>query len=118
MQKVAKAPCNECPFKRTSIPGYLGGGAHQLANDYLILAHSDANVACHTSPGFSSGNEETMRPCAGLAMYRNNVCKIPRDAEAAKACKDVGKSAPEIFAHPPEFLAHHDTPTNRRMGVK
>jgi hypothetical protein len=106
---VAKVPCKECPFRRDSIPGWLGGGDHGDATSYRLLAHSDANVACHCSPGFAADDAERKRPCAGLAIYRNNVLKKPRDGEAARACLEVGKDeADTVFKTPMEFFEHHD----------
>lgn len=113
---VKKAPCNECPFRKVAPPGWLGGGEDGLASKYLAVAHSDTNLACHKSPGYAADKASEMRPCAGLALYRRNVCKSPRDPWAARAKKMVGdEHRTEVFATPAEFMARHDTELNRSM---
>lgn len=83
-------PCTDCPMARNALPGWLGGATPE---EYARLSHSDALVSCHVH-----GNVQ----CAGMAIYRRNVCKrvdppglvLPADREA-------------VFATPMEFLAHH-----------
>lgn len=84
-------PCSDCPFARSSIKGWLGGST---AEEYLVIGHSDEPIACHMHDN---------QQCAGAAMYRANVMKLPRNKEALRLpaeCKSV-------FATPMEFLAHH-----------
>ena len=116
---VKKAPCAECPFRKDAAPGWLGGGEHGLAEEYLRLAHSDQNVACHMSPGHGTDDVTRMRACAGLALYRKNVCKTPRDPWAARAQEMVGdEHRGEVFQTPKEFMDRHDTPVNRSFMEK
>ena len=89
-------PCGDCPMARASLPGWLGGAT---AEGYVRLAHSDHLVDCHTL-------KHTQ--CAGMAIYRRNVCKrvdepglrLPADREL-------------VFATPMEFLAHHEEIASR-----
>ncbi len=75
---------------RAALPGWLGGASPE---EYRRLAHSDVIVDCHALQGAQ---------CAGMAIYRRNVCKhidppglrLPADREL-------------VFATPMEFLAHH-----------
>ena len=108
---VAKEPCNECPFRRNSVPGWLGGAS---VEEYIRGAHNEANTPCHVGPGFRSGDPARMRPCSGMAHFRNAVCKTPRSGPAADAVMAVGTS-PDVFSSDAEFRAHHDTPEHRRM---
>ncbi len=83
-------PCSDCPMRRDALNGWLGGATPE---EYARLAHSDAIVKCHVH-----GNVQ----CAGMAIYRRNVCKrvdppglvLPADRE-------------EVFSTPMEFLEHH-----------
>lgn len=83
-------PCSDCPWSRNALPGWLGS---LTAEEWIQVAHSDAHVDCHALRGAQ---------CAGIAIYRRNVCKrveapnmtLPPDREA-------------VFAWPPEFLDHH-----------
>lgn len=84
-------PCGDCPWRRDSLPGWTGGLAPQT---WVRAAHGDEGINCHTRIGAQ---------CAGSAIYRANVCKVPRDPEILRLPKDREK----VFATPNEFLAHH-----------
>jgi hypothetical protein len=98
--RVTKAqhtsPCSDCPFRRDSIPGWLGGNT---AEDFVMLAQGDASYPCHTlRPKDAAGWQ-----CAGLATFRANICKSPRDP-------DVLRTRPNktlVFSWPLEFMNHH-----------
>lgn len=85
-------PCEDCPFSRKSISGWLGGSSPA---EYCLDAHQDSLIECHTK---LMGGEPIQ--CAGAAIYRANVCKccdgfsLPVDKE-------------RVFASPKEFLEHH-----------
>lgn len=100
----APAPCKECPFRRTSPRGWLGGTEIGLATEYVQEAHSDRDINCHMVHE---------RSCSGLAIYRQHVCKQPRGGSALVAVQAVAEDRETVFASPKEFLEHHDTPVNR-----
>ena len=84
------APCSDCPFSRNALRGWLGGGT---ADEWIITAHGDHEMPCHTLKGAQ---------CVGAAIYRANVCKKPRfDDFRASADREA------VFATPMEFKAHH-----------
>lgn len=85
-------PCSDCPMARSSLPGWLGGATPE---EYARLAHSDVVVDCHAIRGMQ---------CAGMAIYRKNVCKR-RDPPQLQLPGDTEK----VFATPMEFLAHHNS---------
>lgn len=95
-------PCKECPLRKDSAPGYLGG---YTAENYIAILHSDAQIACHMSPGFPHDHSQ-QRHCTGVCGYRANVGKMPRGPETAQAVEQIGKSA-EFFESPLQFLEHH-----------
>lgn len=90
-------PCSDCPMARTALNGWLGGSSPE---QYRQLAHSDHVVDCHAIKGAQ---------CAGMAIYRKNVCKrteapniqLPADRE-------------KVFATPMEFMAHHERLPKKR----
>lgn len=94
-------PCDECPWRRASIPGYVG--PHD-AGAWRDAIHSDAPIACHKT--ITSEGEETTysHQCAGAAIYRANVHKLPRDPDVVTLPADRER----VFANDREFLAHHD----------
>jgi hypothetical protein len=72
-----KTPCKECPWKRSSCTGWLGG---ELApEEWVELAHNDSVVPCHLKPPAQ---------CVGVAIYRANTCKSPRDKLALRMPAD------------------------------
>lgn len=83
-------PCSDCPWTRKSLPGWLGGVP---AEDWIRVAHSDTHVECHTI-----NNQQ----CAGLAIYRRNVCKV-----VAPPLLTLPKDKEKCFSTPMEFTAHH-----------
>lgn len=98
-KQLTKA-CSDCPLRRDSLNGWLGGAAPE---EYAQLCHSDEIVECHVHAGSR---------CAGLAIYRRNACKsqpkeheLPKDHEA-------------IFSNRMEFIAHHRAPLGTKGGTK
>lgn len=84
-------PCSDCPMARAALPGWLGGST---PDEYVKLAHSDNVVACHTI---------RRTQCAGMAIYRRNVCKRTEPPNLTLP-KDTGP----VFSTPMQFLAHHE----------
>lgn len=93
-------PCSECPWRRAAWAGWLGP---YTAERWVEIAHSDAPVACHKTIR-ESGSWDGAFQCRGLASFRANVCKMPRD-EAVET-GPVDHSA--VFSTGSEFMAHHD----------
>ena len=90
--KQHQKPCDDCPWRRDSLPGWLGGSS---VEDWLVIAHSDEKIDCHTRLGAQ---------CAGAAIYRRNICKSPRDKTALTLPADRDA----VFASPSEFQNHHE----------
>ncbi len=86
-----KKPCSDCPWARTSAPGWLGGGT---VEDWLARVHSDQAIECHTLIGAQ---------CAGASIYRANVCKVPRDPKVLKLPADE-----QLVFVWDEFKQHHN----------
>lgn len=99
--------CDECPWRRDSVPSYLGPLS---AGDWIALAHADAPIACHKTikrtddEGVGSWDDPIMRQCAGAAQFRTNVFKSPRDPEVATA---DDRDTTLVFGRNDEFMAHH-----------
>lgn len=84
-------PCSDCPWARRALNGWLGGAS---VDDWLRTAHSDTHVECHTLTGVQ---------CAGLAIYRRNVCK-----SVMPPLLKLEADREHAFATPMEFRAHHE----------
>lgn len=92
-------PCKGCPWRRRSAPGWLGPFD---ADEWLAIVHSDEPIACHETIQVSDSWEGALQ-CAGSAIFRDNVCKSPRDP--AVAVGPVNKRL--VFASSKEFKEHH-----------
>lgn len=103
LEPTAK-PCQECPLRKNSAPGYLGG---YTAEQYLEILYSDAAIACHMSPGFPHDHSR-QRHCTGVCGFRANVNKLPRGPDTAAAVLAIGKSD-QFFGSAQEFYDHHKT---------
>lgn len=84
------APCNDCPWRRDSLNGWLGGHS---AEEFVRIAGSDIPYACHTVMN---------QQCAGMAVYRRNTLKMPRPPALI-----LEKDKETVFATPTEFINHH-----------
>ena len=83
-------PCSDCPWARTALKGWLGS---LTPDEWVKVAHSDATVECHTIRNMQ---------CAGIAIYRRNVCKMAYPPNLKlEADRD------SVFARPDEFKSHH-----------
>lgn len=85
-----KNPCSDCPWSRDSIPGWLGGSSTE---DWVKVAHSDSLSFCHVIHN---------QQCAGLAIYRRNVCK-----QVIPPLLELPADKKKVFGFPTEFVEHH-----------
>lgn len=98
--KQHTSPCSDCPFARKSMPGWLGS---MTADEWMMLAHGEGSADCHATKRPDGG----AWACAGLAIYRANVCKSVRDPEALRLSPDRDK----VFSFG-EFKRHHEKGQN------
>lgn len=112
MQRAIKTPCVECPFRRDSASGYLGGYTPEM---YLDAVKSPASLACHKSPGFHEGDIEKQRVCTGLAAFRANIGHVAAvdtpygriPTAAHESTQYVGCDDETYFGNEKEFYDHH-----------
>ncbi len=93
-------PCNECPWRRDSVPGHVG--PHDPEH-WTESAHSDAAIACHKTLPPGGGWGTATKQCRGAAIFRENVCKSPRNPSIVTGPADRDK----VFVSNAEFIAHH-----------
>lgn len=95
-------PCRECPFKNTSLKGYLGGFSNEETKS---IALSESVFECHLTR--ETGNE---KHCAGRFLFAKKSCKSFRDEELESIKNEVVNLNPnykeEILAVW-EFDKHH-----------
>ena len=90
-------PCGDCPFRRGSLKGWLGGHAPQ---EFMVFAMADGAYPCHTRAGALG---VSLIQCAGMAIFRANIGKLPRGRRALRLPQDKAL----VFGTPGEFLEHH-----------
>lgn len=83
-------PCSDCPWRRDSLNGWLGS---ETPEQWVRIAHSDNVVECHTLLGAQ---------CAGIAVYRRNVAKLPYPPNIR-----LEADRENVFSNPSEFIEHH-----------
>jgi hypothetical protein len=94
VDKQITKPCEDCPFRRNAIPGWLAG---QSPADYCSMAHSETLIECHCHV-----KDGKHIQCAGAAIYRANTFK-----RVALPCITLPADRKSVFATPVEFLEHH-----------
>jgi len=73
------------------------------------MAHGEAAIACHKTIVSTDENGEgdwadpKMRQCAGVAIFRSNVFKEPRNPQITTLPADHEK----VFSWNNEFIEHH-----------
>jgi len=105
LPEAVPKPCAECPWRRDSVPGYLGPHS---AEQWAKMAHSETAIACHMTIREESWDAPGIRQCAGAAIYRANVYKSPRNPEVAVMPRDTET----VFTWDDEFIGHHTQQDN------
>lgn len=109
-------PCSQCPFRRKSLPGWLGAASPE---GFIDSALSDELMPCHKTVDYESpdwqeemmGEDSSVQHCAGTRIMYRNLQKRSRNwifltLEHAACVASVEPSA-EVFATREEFLSHH-----------
>lgn len=103
MNDCPPKPCDDCPWRRNAAKGWLGPLS---AQDWVALAHSDEKVACHQTIEIEDEWTAGTKQCRGIAIYRANIAKSPRDRTVVVGPVDRDR----VFSNPMEFKTHHDAP--------
>lgn len=102
-----KKPCKECPFRRTSFPGWLG----PWDVEGLLFHLGRGPFPCHCTIKSSDTPYSQTEGCAGATIFLNNKCersRFPRTAEHQDACKEVPADVRDsVFSTAQEFRDHH-----------
>jgi len=109
-----KKPCRACPFRRKSLPGYLG--EHDV-EEFVGRYRSDSIMECHKTVDYERDDKTHLEQiadgdvahCAGALILAANECKLSRDPQRPRMEPD----RETVFANWREMRAHHDTPTHR-----
>lgn len=98
-----KKPCRECPFRKTSLPGWLGRATPEGFIDTVMADH---RMPCHLEVDYEDPEwkaQAAVAPeCAGAADFFANICKVSRDRK-----RTPGKRNAEVFDSPRAFVEYH-----------
>src|SRR5258706_14268375 len=89
---AGEKPCNECPFRRASMPGWLGAGTPQ---SFVIEISYEHPLPCHRTLDYSDPDwlakwtdQKVGRVCAGALILAANMSKRPRDPAFPRLPRD------------------------------
>lgn len=105
MKNDLKKPCKECPFKKNSLPGWLGGETAQSTFD--MVSH-EVDFACHMT---RDKDVEKMSRCRGFLLFTIKSCKTPKyNVELKKIIDSMKKVTNDLtnILSIPEFFKHHN----------
>lgn len=107
MKQTRKNPCNECPFRKKSIAGWLGPWTVQ---SILQQAHGEAGLGCHVDVEKKKNlsDEELVEKvhiCVGSIQHANKSFKSYRNPELRKMQDELGEG--EDILNLREFYLHH-----------
>jgi hypothetical protein len=95
-------PCAECPWRKDSLKGYLGGHPVELYTD--AVAENEI-PSCHQQDFGPDDPRSSM--CAGALAVAANACIEPHKTSGAiEAKRRVGRRD-DVFAHPKFFYEYH-----------
>lgn len=103
MKDNLKNPCAECPFKKTSFKGWLGGLTAQETNDAVL---NEADFACHMT---RKKQNAQMSRCKGSQLFLIHHCKSPKFNMPLKKALDQTKKELHIMGNYLgfDFIKHH-----------
>ena len=106
-----KSPCKQCPWRKSSVNGYLGGST---AEEFYEQIESEVHIPCHLHVDYDGDdNDELVREierapyCAGSLIHMKNNCKQPRDLDLRHAVMLVDRSD-KVFSFKHQFVEHHN----------
>lgn len=99
-------PCKQCPFRRTSLPGYLGEASYDPESFLQSIEHSP--IPCHLTVNWEEKHPDVSKSpvCIGSLQFHKNSCKQPRNVEYGVMVMNSTKNK-DVFNWKIEFIKHH-----------
>lgn len=103
MKDNLKQPCKECPFRKTSMRGWLGGLTAKETSDYVL---DEADFACHMT---RHKEDHLMSRCKGSQLFLIHHCKRPKKNEPlSRALERTRKENHNLSSYLGfDFISHH-----------
>ncbi len=84
MKNSIKKPCDECPFRTKSLPGWLGGETPEDTFNHIV---TEGDFSCHKQRHKAQENQSR---CRGSILFLRKMGKLPRyNSDLAKAVMEV-----------------------------
>lgn len=101
-------PCADCPFRDTSLAGWLGNWEN--AEAIVKVAVSELPFSCHkANNGKTDMFDITAQQCIGRFLFSRRAGKMFRDPVLNGLQKAaVEKNKTDRILGPREFIAHHN----------
>ncbi len=103
---VAKV-CNDCPFRRKAMPGWLGAGSPE---SFIDCMQRDEPLPCHQTIDYDDPHwlakwmkQREGNMCAGALTFMANKIQRPHDPSFPTADKDHEN----VFSNSVEFVRYH-----------
>lgn len=107
-QTPTKTVCNDCPFRRKALPGWLGAGSPE---SFIKCILDEELLPCHQTLDYEDPqwaekwvSGDGGRACLGALVMTRNMAKLPRDPNFPRAERDNET----VFSSPREFLEYHN----------
>jgi hypothetical protein len=104
-----KKPCKQCPFRKNSAKGWLGGDSGNPEQFLQQLDHPNF-YPCHSAINWERENvdEQGMKAprCAGALQFMNNSMMQSRNSEVRELQKPLGKND-EVMQFKHNFIEYH-----------
>ncbi len=119
--KTTKTPCDICPFRRTSLPGWLGDYTPELVIDTvrrgdLFCCHGKIDYEDEDWKKKLARDEDNIPVCAGSLIAMNQMCVLSRNPEIMNLQRQVAKKF-DILEPRVEFPKHHHSlPGKKQKG--
>lgn len=127
MKHNLQQPCKDCPFRRSSMAGWLGSGdpdhfidaalADEFGGENPAATYAEP---CHLTVDYSDPEwrecADEQEACVGAAIFYRNVdrFKMPRERRRFEMVRDVQPDHEKVFSTAEEFVEHHATGTTMR----
>lgn len=104
-------PCNECPFRKIAMSGWLGPWKPRELVDSLQMTP----FPCHKTIPFGEDgipfSDPRLKGCAGAAIFLNNKCELSRAMETSTHQFELigipQEEKDKVFGNAEEFVDYH-----------
>lgn len=103
-----RKPCKECPYRKDSMPGYLGESSYN-PNEFLSQLELPNLHPCHMQVDWDSeeNNIDKADVCAGAMQFCKNTMKMLRNPSLEKIRQKMTVDSSIVFDRRYEFINYH-----------